>query len=213
MGEPVRGLVVDYGGVLTTSLGAAFEAFCAQEGVEPERLKGVLRAAYRDGDPASVVSLVETGRMPVEEFERHLAAALSEGLHRLVAADGMVERMVAGIRVDEQMVDVVRRARAAGIRTALLSNSWGLHYYPHELLAELFDAVVISGQVGLRKPQPEIYRLAAARLGLPPEACVFVDDFGANVEAAEGVGMRGLVHEDPTRSVPELESVLGLPAG
>ncbi len=57
---------------------------------------------------------------------------------------------------------------------------------------ELFDAVVCSAEVGMAKPDPAIYRLAAERLGLPPEACVFVDDSEANVRAAEQVGMRGI---------------------
>ena len=207
----VEGLLIDFGGVLTTSLGEAFEAFCAREGVDHRRLRDVLRIAYHDEDPEHFVSLVETGQIEVGEFERRLAEVFSEGLHRPVEARGLVERMVGDIELDEAMVDLVRRARAAGIRTALVSNSWGLHYYPTDLLHELFEAVVISGEVGLRKPHADIYELAAARLGLPPEACLFVDDFGPNVAAAERIGMRGYHHEDTDRSVKELADLLSLP--
>ncbi|HEX9891700.1 MAG TPA: HAD family phosphatase [Actinomycetota bacterium] len=209
MGD-IRGLLIDFGGVLTGPLGEAFERFCAEEGVDPSGLREALKSAYHDQDPEHFVSLVETGRMEVEEFERRLAEVLSEGLDRPVAHEGLVDRMVAGIGIEEGMVDLVRRARAAGVRTALVSNSWGLHYYPTSLLEELFDTVVISGQVGLRKPLADIYRLAADRLSLPPEACLFVDDFPPNVEAAQALGMRGYVHEDPKRSVSDLSRSLGL---
>jgi epoxide hydrolase-like predicted phosphatase len=210
MGE-VRGLLIDFGGVLTGSLGEAFERFCQEEGVDPGSLRRVLRAAYHDRDPEHFVSLVETGKMEVEEFERRLAEVLSEGLDRPVPAEGLVERMVADIGIDGEMVDLVRRARASGVRTALVSNSWGLHYYPTELLEEVFDTVLISGEVGLRKPHADIYRLAAERLGLKPEECLFVDDFPPNVEAARELGMSGYVHEESARSIRDLSGLLGLP--
>ena len=86
------------------------------------------------------------------------------------------------------MLDGVRAARRAGVRTAMLSNSWGEDRYDRALLAELFDAWVISGEVGLRKPDPAIYELAAERLGLPPAACVFVDDLPGNLKPARALG-------------------------
>ena len=107
------------------------------------------------------------------------------------------------------MVGVLRRARAAGLQTALLSNSWANDYPP--ALAELFDVMVISGEVGLRKPDPEIYRLTVARLGVEPGECVFVDDLSPNVRGAAAVGMVGVLHTDPAATVTELELVLGVP--
>jgi epoxide hydrolase-like predicted phosphatase len=108
------------------------------------------------------------------------------------------------------MVAVVLAARARGIRTALLSNSWGLDY-DRTGWAELFDAVVISGEVGLRKPEPAIYRLAAERLGVAPEGCVFVDDLAPNVRGAAAVGMVGVHYVDHVRAVGELEELFGVP--
>ena len=102
------------------------------------------------------------------------------------------------------MVDVVRAARAAGVRTGLLSNSWGLDYERDDWDA-LFDAVVISGEVGLRKPDPAIYALAARQLDLPPEQIVFVDDLRPNVRAAAAAGMVGVQHVDLETTVSELE--------
>jgi putative hydrolase of the HAD superfamily/hydrolase len=88
-----------------------------------------------------------------------------------------------------------------------------VEYYPRDLLRELFDQVVISGEVGLRKPDAEVFFLACRRVGLPAEACVFVDDHDGNVEAARAVGMRAVLHEEGSRTVTELESLFGVPLG
>ncbi len=204
------GLVVDFGGVLTTPLGEAVLAFCRREGVDPERLGELLRGSYPASDPESIVIRVETGQMAPEEFERRLSAVLSEGLHRPVPPEGLLGRLVEDLELEERMIGAVRAARRQGVRTALLSNSWGLAQYPHDLLEELFDAVVISGREGVRKPDEEIYLLAAERIGLEPSQCVFVDDVGINIRTAELVGMRGLLHEVPARTVEELEALLGV---
>jgi putative hydrolase of the HAD superfamily len=207
-----RGLVIDFGGVLTSSLGDAFRSFCEREGVDYERVREALHSAYGDSsDPQSLVARFETGRMSQEAFERDLAAALSRGLDRPIDARGLIGRMVSDLRPDDEMIEAVRMLRQAGVGTALLSNSWGVEYYPDEVMSEVFDEVVISGRVGLRKPDPEIYRMAARGLGIAPEACVFVDDLRWNVEAAEAVGMRGVVHEDTAATVEQLERIFGVP--
>ncbi|MGH2723417.1 MAG: HAD family hydrolase [Actinomycetota bacterium] len=204
-----RALIVDFGGVLTTSIDEAFRSFCEAEGIDHERLKGVLRASYGVGtDPDPLVARMETGRMDRREFERRLAEALSEDLDHPLDPTDLLSRMLGGVHFDLRMVKAVHASRRRGVKTALLSNSWGVEPYPRQLLDELFDAVVISGEVGIRKPDPEVFRLAAGRLGLPPGACVFVDDVEGNVKAARGVGMRGLVHEHAERTVPRLERLL-----
>ena len=92
------------------------------------------------------------------------------------------------------MLEAVRRARAAGVRTGLVSNSWGTRRYPRDVLTELFDGVVISGEVGIRKPAPEIYALGAQSIGLEPETCVFVDDLPFNLAPAAELGMATVLH-------------------
>jgi epoxide hydrolase-like predicted phosphatase len=109
------------------------------------------------------------------------------------------------------MVHAVIALRKAGIKTALVSNSWGGYGYPRETFDEMFDAVVISGEVGLRKPQPEIYLMAAGRIGLQPSDCVFVDDFRVNVEGAEAIGMTGILHRDPAKTIEDLERLFEVP--
>jgi putative hydrolase of the HAD superfamily len=112
----------------------------------------------------------------------------------------------------EPMYQVLRKARAAGIRTCLLSNSWG-NTYPRELFAELFDGVVISGEVGLRKPDPEIFQHALELLGLPPQDCAFIDDIEHNVRAAERLGIVGVHHVDADSTVARLEELTGVSLG
>jgi putative hydrolase of the HAD superfamily len=108
------------------------------------------------------------------------------------------------------MLDAVRRAKAAGVRTGLISNSWGHGAYDRSTFPDLFDGVVISGEVGLHKPQPEIFELGAERVGLAPTDCVFVDDLRENCVGAEAVGMTAVLHRGADSTVPELERLLGL---
>ncbi|MFL5913134.1 MAG: HAD family hydrolase [Gaiellaceae bacterium] len=214
MPTKLRGLLVDYGGVLTSPLAEATNAWLRADGIDPGRFGRLVRSwLSSDAEPNAVHDL-ETGRMSAADFERVLAAELLDepdpGVeHSGPAAAGMLTRMFAGFRPDTDMIDVVRVARAAGIRTGLLSNSWGLDY-PRDGWDTLFDTIVISGEVGLRKPDPAIYKLAAERLELSPNQVVFVDDLAPNVRAAAAVGMVGVHHTDVEATVGELEILLGV---
>jgi epoxide hydrolase-like predicted phosphatase len=203
--------VIDFGGVLTTSLGEAFRAFCRREGADYEKVKAALKQAYGDLDADSMVARFEKGLVEKDEFETHLAALLSEDLDVPLDPTDLIARMLEDVRIDQDMVAAVRTARAAGIRTALLSNSWGVDYYPRELLEELFEEIVISGEVGMRKPDADAYLHTAERLGLRPEECVFVDDHDDNVETAARIGMRTVHHQETARTIEELERALGMP--
>ena len=121
-----------------------------------------------------------------------------------------MDRLFAGMRPDLPMVEAVRRAKAAGIRTGLVSNSLGEGRYDRSSFPELFDGVVISGEVGMHKPQPEIFELGAERAGLPAAECVFVDDLRENCEGAEAVGMTAVLHRGADTTLPRLEELLGV---
>ena len=201
-------LLVDFGGVLTTSMRDSFTAFVRDEGVDGEHLHQVLFGDYGEG---TLVHGVETGAVTMEEFERELAARLRTTSGDAVAAEGLVARMFAGAHADSRMIAAVRKARECGLRTGLLSNSWGNRdSYRFEHFDTLFDAVVISGEVGLRKPDPEIYALAAREVGVPPAECVFVDDIAANVRGAVAAGMVGVHHVDAGTTIEELEALFGI---
>jgi epoxide hydrolase-like predicted phosphatase len=200
----VNGLIVDFGGVLTTNVFDSFKAFCRAEGLPEDTVKQIFRD--RDGEGLALLRRLEKGELTAEDFSQRFAPLLG------VSADNLVERLFGGIGPDEPMVEAVRRARRAGIKTGLISNSWGdgLAYEP-ALLEELFDAVVISGEVGLHKPQPEIFLLGAERIGVAPEDCVFVDDLRENCEGAEAVGMKAILHRGSARTLPQLAELLGVP--
>jgi putative hydrolase of the HAD superfamily len=201
-------LVVDFGGVLTTSMRDSFTAFMQAEDVDGEHLHAVLFADYGEG---TLVHGVETGAVTMEEFERELAAKLRTTSGDPVAAAGLVSRMFAGATADTRMLNAVRKARESGLRTALLSNSWGNRdSYAFDHFDTLFDAVVISGEVGIRKPDPAIYAVATRELGVRPGECVFVDDIAANVRGAVAAGMVGVHHTDTATTLSELETLFGI---
>jgi putative hydrolase of the HAD superfamily len=208
VGGQLRGLLVDYGGVLTNPLPEFMARWVKADGIDPDRFAELMRRWLGPDSDRNPVHDLETGRIGAAEFERLLAAELIEQTPAKPAtadrAAGMLTRMFSGMRVEASMVDVVRAARAAGVRTGLLSNSWGLDY-ERDGWDTLFDAVVISGEVGLRKPDPAIYALASQRLELPPEQIVFVDDLRPNVRAAAAAGMVGVQHVDLETTVSELE--------
>jgi len=199
-------LVVDYGGVLTTPLRESVGAWMSAERIDPERFTALMREWLAAGAEANIAHELERGTISPQEFERQFAGLLVREDGSIPDPEGLLRRMFAGFRDDEGMVGVVARARAAGLRTALLSNSWG-NEYDQELLDRLFDTSVISGEVGLRKPEPEIYRLTASRLGVAPAQCVFVDDLAPNVRGAVAVGMVGVHHIDTETTVAELEAL------
>jgi len=203
-------LVVDYGGVLTNELRDCLDAFCAAEGIDPvhyaEAMTAWLGPEAVAGNPAE---LLERGDLSEAEFEHALAARLHTRDGRPLVASGLLTRMFAGTRHEPVMVSVVRRARAAGIRTALLSNSWSMSVYDRASWSEMFDVIVISGEVGMRKPDADIYLHTARLLGVAPGACVFVDDLAVNVRGAVAAGMVGVHHESAVGTVAELAAVFG----
>jgi putative hydrolase of the HAD superfamily len=197
-----KGLLVDFGGVLTTNVFDSFRDFCAAEGIDPQTVKRLFR-----GNPRALelVRGLETGAMSEDEFGERFGELLEIDDRRR-----LVDRMFGGLRPDEEMLAALRRARAAGVRTGLVSNSMGAGRYDRDAFPELFDGVVISGEVGLHKPQPEIFRLGCERVGLAPEACVFVDDLRENCEGAQAIGMAAVLHRGAATTVPELERLLGV---
>lgn len=201
MGESRPGaLLVDFGGVLTTDIWASFSAFCTAEGLEPEAIKDVFRG---DGEGLRLLRRLERGELADADFEAAFGALLG------VRPDGLIGRLFAGLGPDEAMVGAVAAIRAAGFPTGLISNSWGTGIYERAPL-EIFDATVISGDVGLHKPQPEIYELGAERVGVAPTGCVFVDDLRENVSGAEAVGMTAVLHRGAEQTLPRLERLFGV---
>jgi epoxide hydrolase-like predicted phosphatase len=199
--------------VLTNSLAESMGAWFAAEGVDGDAFAHAMLALLGpQGEREAAdnpVHALERGEIEIPHFEERLAEHLVSTTGDPVRPEGLLTRMFAGFQRAEDMVGVVQRVRAARFKTALLSNSWGLDY-PREGWDQLFDVTVISGEVGLRKPEPEIYELCARRLGVVPNACVFIDDLAPNVKGAAAVGMVGILHRTYEETVAELETLLEL---
>jgi epoxide hydrolase-like predicted phosphatase len=195
-------VLFDFGGVLTTSVWDSFAAFCRSEGLDPDAIKNLFRT-----DPAALEDLrgLETGELSESDFEATFGRRLG-----LKNPDGLIDSMFVGMKPVPSMVDAVREIRASDLMTGLVSNSWSTAHYDRRLLAELFDAVVISAEVGLHKPQPEIYLLAAERLEVEPAECIFVDDLRENCEGAEAVGMTAIRHHSADETIAKLRELTGL---
>ena len=205
-----KALIVDWGGVLTSPLAAALDGWYAAEGIDAAGYQLAMRDFHDAGLTAlsvfDPIAALERGELRVEHFEQALAERLTRYCGVPVQAEGLIGRMFAGFASAPAMINVVRQAKASGLRTALLSNSWGNEYLRDEW-DQLFDAVVISGEVGMRKPEPEIYLHTLGLLGCAPREAVFVDDLERNVRAAAALGIIGVHHRSYPETIVELEAL------
>jgi len=195
----------DFGGVLTTSVWDSFAAFCEKEGLEPDTIKRLFR---EDPDALAELRKLESGAVTEQEFESTFGRRLG-----LSDPDGLIDSMFSGMRPQPEMVAAVRGLRARDICTGLISNSWSVDHYDRELLAELFNDYVISAEVKLHKPEPEIYLLATERLGVDPKASLFVDDLRENCVGAEAVGMTAIHHREPAETIERLAELTEVELG
>jgi epoxide hydrolase-like predicted phosphatase len=197
-----RAVFFDFGGVLTTSVWDSFADFCRGEGLDPDTVKNLFST---DPDAIRELRQLELGEISEGDFEEAFGRRL--GLKDPVH---LIDSMFAGMQPDTLMVGAVKDLRAAGVLTGLISNSWSTAHYDRRLLAELFDTAVISGEVHMHKPKPEIYRLAAERLEVATEQCIFVDDLRENCEGAEAVGMTAVRHRDAPETIARLTELTGV---
>jgi putative hydrolase of the HAD superfamily len=201
-------VALDFAGVMTSPLYEAMGKFSAESGIDLQDLLRACLGPYAGLDDPLIVDF-ETGRISEPDFATALAARLQTLSGREVASEGLVRRLFP-LQLEEDMFTAVAAARAAGLRTALVSNSWGSALYPRRRLKAAFDAVVISGEVGFRKPDPDIFLVALERLGVAAERCIFVDDEPDHLKAAAGLGMVTVLHHGPETTIAELERLLGI---
>lgn len=209
----VSGLIVDWGGVLTGDIRTAVERWAAVEDIDLGIYVSIMREWLGEGGAVEArinpIHALERGEVEVPEFEQRLAQELTRRTGRPHRSDGLIARMFDHFQHAPEMTALVRRAHGLGIRTALLSNSWG-NPYPPDLWDGMFDVVVISGEVGMRKPEPEIFTLTLDNLDMRAESCVFVDDLAVNIAAAADLGMVGVLHRSYDETRMELQAVFGV---
>lgn len=198
------GLILDFGGVVTTDFYGALDAFSERAGLSDRAFVRMLR---ENDEGRAALAAVECGEMPQREFERTMGRLLG------IDDNGLLAKALADLEPRPEVIGLTRRARAKGVKVAALSNSWGTgDYDPYDGwgLDEMFDAVVISDQVHLRKPDPAIFLLTAGKLGLAPSDCLFVDDTEHNLPGAAGLGMGTLFFTGAPGEVNEIERLIGI---
>ncbi len=194
----VDAVLFDYGGVMTGPVGDSIRAWHESDGIDPASFTRTLKQwLSRTVNWETPIHQLETGEISIEEFERFFAAELTTVVGAAPEAPGIIGRMFAGMRPDPEMFALVEELRDCGVRVGLLSNSWG-NTYPRKRIDALFDPVVISGEIRLRKPQAAIYQHALDQLGgVPAGRVLFVDDAEPNIIGAQTVGLRALLHTSP----------------
>ncbi len=213
----IEAVIFDYGGVLSTTPFAGIAEFERKMGYPEKSLARLLfgSGASPQGPTEEIPDhdwhLLETGRLTLTEFHERLVdrseATLGKRLD-LEVYDQFLREL--GVGVHWMIVHRVRELRGEGYRTAILTNNvreWG-GFWKESIPLELFDLVVDSCEVGLRKPDPAIFRLTCDRLGVLPEAAVFLDDTRRHVEAARQVGLHGVLVRDPWAALDDLDAIL-----
>lgn len=206
----IRAIISDFGGVLTSPLSGSFQAFAERSGITLAMLGEAFKALYeREG--THPLHELECGRMTEAVFVSGLQRALSETSGREVSLGGFAE-LLGGLVPNEPMIELMTSLRREGYRMALLTNNvreWEQRWRAMAPIDEIFEVVVDSAFVGMRKPDPEIYELCMARLGVTASECLFIDDREDNCAGAEAVGMRAVRYRDVEQAVGEIREVLG----
>ncbi|HSI80652.1 MAG TPA: HAD family phosphatase [Solirubrobacterales bacterium] len=208
----IRAVISDFGGVLTTPLLGSFLAFQDETGIRAETLGVAMhRIAERDG--AHPLFELEKGRVTEAAFLDRMAAELEPELGHRPDMHRFREIYFEALDPNEPMIEQMRRIRDRGYRMALLTNNvreWEPYWRSMMPVDEVFELVVDSGFVGIRKPEPEIYELTVERLGdgIEPEHCLFVDDVEVNVEAARSLGMSAVHFRDNDQAIGEIDAAL-----
>jgi putative hydrolase of the HAD superfamily len=204
-------IVSDFGGVISTPLAPAFASFQDHSGLETGQLGAALgKLALSRG--ANPLFELECGRMSEPEFLELLAQQLTKDLGREVEMHEFSERYWAALETNHDMVDWLHSAKARGLRLALLTNNvreWEPRWRAMAPIDDLFEVIVDSAFVGVRKPDPRIYEITTQRLECEPGACVLVDDMSRNCDAARSLGWAAVQFTDTAPTLAELEELLG----
>jgi putative hydrolase of the HAD superfamily len=208
-------VISDFGGVLTTPLLRSFLAFQDHTGISWEALgRAMQRAAERDG--AYPLFELEKGRMTEAGFLDLLADQLEAELGQRPELHGFRDVYFDALDPNQPMVELMRDIKRRGYRMALLTNNvreWEPLWRSLLPVDEIFELIVDSAFVGMRKPDREIYELTLERLGaVPATQCLFVDDAEVNCDAARELGMTAVQFRDNDQAIAAIEAALAEPS-
>lgn len=213
MAEPaqIKAVISDFGGVLTTPLMDAFMALQDEIGIAPNTFGAALRAVTEE-DGSNPLYAMERGEITEADFLERLGAGLEPLLDHEPHLHRFRELFIGSLAPNPPMIELMRELKGRGLRMAMLTNNvreWEPVWRPMLPVDEIFETVVDSGFVGCRKPEPRIYEITLERLGLPAEACLFVDDLAPNIEAAEALGFNAVHFRDTEQAIADVRAALG----
>jgi putative hydrolase of the HAD superfamily len=206
----IEAVVTDFGGVLTSPLLDAFRGATQASGISLEEL-GEAMMAVTERDGANPLIELETGRISESAFFARLSDELSGQRGSRVDLDGFGELWFGELEPNQTLIAYMRKLRERGYKLAICTNNvreWEARWRAMLPIDEIFDAVVDSAFVGTRKPEPRIYEITLERLGVTPEATLFVDDTDANCEGARKLGMSAIRFRRTEQTIQEIEETL-----
>jgi putative hydrolase of the HAD superfamily len=207
---PITAVISDFGGVLSSPLMHSFAAFEAESGI-PMKDLGEALAAITERTGRNPVFELETGRVTEQDFLAALGQELTTRLWRPIEIGNFAEPYFAHMEANDAMIDYLRSLQACGYRMALCTNNvreWEPLWRALLPVDEIFQVVVDSGFVGVRKPDPEIYEITLDRLSVPAEEALFIDDVDINCDAARALGMTAVHFKDTDQAIAEIKAVL-----
>jgi putative hydrolase of the HAD superfamily len=209
--SPIEAIVSDFGGVLTTPLLDAFVGLQERRGIPLEAFGAALARAAADNGGTNPLFELETGRLTEAQFIAQLGAALRAELGRDVDVERFGETFFEHLHPNDELFGFMRTLHDRGYRMAILTNNvreWEPLWRSMLPIDELFELVVDSGFEGVRKPDPRIYEVTLDRLGVAPEATLFVDDMEVNCDAARELGMQTVWFRSNAQAIGEIERLL-----
>jgi putative hydrolase of the HAD superfamily len=213
-GNGIRAVVSDFGGVLTTPLLHSFAAIQDDIGISAESLGRAMREGLGEDEELPLFRL-ERGEISEDEFLERLSDGLETILGHRPHLHHFRHMFFDALDPNEEMIGLMRELKASGLKMALLTNNvkeWEPLWRSMLPVDEIFEEIVDSAFVGCRKPEPQIYELTLERIGVPAEACLFIDDLHTNCEGAEALGMRAVHFRDNEQAIGEIRAALGTSA-
>lgn len=211
-GRRIEAVISDFGGVLTTPLVQSFMAFQDETRITTENLGKAMQAAT-EANGQNPLFEMERGEISEDEFLRQLTDALEPLLGHRPEMHRFKEIYFEALEPNPPMIDLMRELKDTGYRMAMLTNNvkeWEPLWRSMLPVDEIFETVVDSAFVGCRKPESRIYAITLERLGLPAEACMFVDDVKVNCEGAERAGIAAVHFQRNEQAIPKIRSLLEL---